>query len=360
MSSPACPRRRFIQTGVGASLFVASGCRAAAEKPAVSIVRILGGDIAYAIEKAVDLIGGIRDVTRGRDSVLLKPNLVADGPDFTAKPDVIRALARLMTAAGKEVSIGEGSAAASGFNAKDGVTYRTRRREVLDPMQRAVFDRLGDTELAKSLKIPLVNLHSGDMAEVKAPGGQMADTVTVHRAVSEADMLCSVPMMKTHVLATVTLGMKNLIGGYHGTVYYSVRSWLHDRAAERNSPGIAFETLDLVRATRLGLTVIDASTAMEGDGPTGGSLVDMGLIVGGTNAAAEDMVGAHGIRAARDPDPLLGREDGDGAIGPGRYRDPGGEPRTRAAAFRETERPGLGVHLSILGRGGNLNRPDEG
>ena len=105
-------------------------------------------------------------------------------------------------------------------------------------------------------------------------------------------MLCSVPMMKTHVLATVTLGMKNLIGLYPGTVYYSVRSWLHDRAAEKQSPGIAFEILDMVRANKLGLTVIDGSMAMEGDGPTGGSLVKMDLIIAGSNPLATDMVAA--------------------------------------------------------------------
>jgi len=47
--------------------------------------------------------------------------------------------------------------------------------------------------------------------------------------------------MKTHWPATVTLGMKNLIGLYPGTVHYSVRSWLQDHAAGAKSPGVAFE-----------------------------------------------------------------------------------------------------------------------
>jgi uncharacterized protein (DUF362 family) len=86
--------------------------------------------------------------------------------------------------------------------------------------------------------------------------------------------------------------MKNLIGLYPGTVYYSVRSWLHDHAAEKKSPGVAFEILDMVRATPLGLVVVDGSTAMEGDGPTGGNLVRMDLIIAGTNPLATDMVTA--------------------------------------------------------------------
>jgi uncharacterized protein (DUF362 family) len=87
--------------------------------------------------------------------------------------------------------------------------------------------------------------------------------------------------------------MKNLIGLYPGTVYYSVRSWLHDRAAEKKSPGIAYEIVDMVRVNKLGLVVIDASSAMEGDGPSQGSLVKMDLIIAGTNPLATDMVAAN-------------------------------------------------------------------
>ena len=99
-----------------------------------------------------------------------------------------------------------------------------------------------------------------------------------------------IDVLVEHVLASVTLGMKNLIGLYPGTVYYSVRSWLHDRAAEKKSPGVAFETLDMVRANKLDLTVIDGSMAMEGDGPTEGSLVKMDVIIAGTNPLATDIV----------------------------------------------------------------------
>jgi uncharacterized protein (DUF362 family) len=98
--------------------------------------------------------------------------------------------------------------------------------------------------------------------------------------------------MKTHVLATVTLAMKNLIGLYPGTEYYSVRSWLHDRAYEAGSRGVAWEVSDINSAVRTGLSVIDASMAMEGNGPTGAPLVEMGLIIAGTSVLATDMIGA--------------------------------------------------------------------
>ncbi|MBE0592678.1 MAG: DUF362 domain-containing protein [Gemmatimonadales bacterium] len=293
-------RRDFVKTSAGAMLGTAAGGltppipghRFSVEKPVVSVVRIPNDRVDFAVEAAIDLLGGIETVARGKDRIMLKPNLVAEGPTFTTKPGVVRTLAQLMQRSGKEVSIGEGSAAANGFNVKGPVTYRTRNREMLDRMQRYVFDTLGYTDLAGSLRTPLINLHSGEMAEVEVPNGFVFDKITLHQSLTDIDLLCSVPMMKTHVLATVTLGMKNLIGLYPGTVYYSVRSWLHDQAAMAESPGIAFETIDMVRANKLGLTVIDASMAMEGDGPSGGSLVPMTLIIAGTNPLATDLVAA--------------------------------------------------------------------
>jgi len=286
-------RRDFIKTSVGASFGIATGSNFLYTKPVVSIVKIKNYKIDYAVEKAIDLLGGIDTVAKGKNSIMLKPNLVAESPAFTTKPSVIKALAKLMKNAGKEVLIGEGSAAAGGFNFKEDITYRTKRQDILDPMQQYIFDQLGYTELAKTMNLPLINLHSGDLTDVGLTNGLVFDKITLHKSLIDIDMLCSVPMMKTHVLATVTLGMKNLIGLYPGTVYYSVRSWLHDRAAEKKSPGVAFEILDMVRANKLGLTVIDGSMAMEGDGPTTGSLVKMDLIIACSNPLATDMVAAN-------------------------------------------------------------------
>lgn len=261
-------------------------------KDIVSIVRISNGNIAGAVTEAIDLLGGINAVTHGKNRIMLKPNLVTNSAECTTKPIVIKTLAQLMQKAGKEVMIGEGSAAAGSFNVINNEICRTKKREILDNMQQHVFDTLGYTEMAKSLKIPLINLHSGDIVEVPLRNGFAAKSVKIHKSLTEIDLLCSVPMMKTHSLATVTLSMKNLIGLYPGTEYYSVRSWLHDRAAEAGSTGVAYEVIDMNSAVSTGLAVIDASTAMEGNGPSGGPLVDMGLIIAGTCPLATDMIGA--------------------------------------------------------------------
>jgi uncharacterized protein (DUF362 family) len=114
---------------------------------------------------------------------------------------------------------------------------------------------------------------------------------------SDVDLVCSVPMMKTHGLATVTLGLKNIgIGGYPGMMYGTVRSLVHQEGIKLEATGTSAATVDMVKANKLGLSVIDATTAMQGQGPSishGGTLVDMNLIIASKNALAADMVAAN-------------------------------------------------------------------
>ncbi len=263
-----------------------------APKQVVSIVKIKDDRIDYAIEQAIDMLGGMSELTRRYNKIMLKPNLVSDDPNSTTKPIVVKTLAQLMKKAGKDVCIGEGSAAAAGINADADGVYFTRKTELLDKIQQQVFDKLGYTALASELGIPLINLHTGELVEVEVPDAHYFKKLTIHRSLSDIDMLCSVPMMKTHALATVTLGLKNVIGLYPGSAYCSVRSCVHTEAEMAGSTGVAFEILDMVKANKLGLTVIDGSMAMEGEGPSNGQLVKMDLIIAGTNALAADMVAA--------------------------------------------------------------------
>jgi uncharacterized protein (DUF362 family) len=292
-------RREFLQTSAGMMVGVAASSLLTnapsaflAQKPTVSVVKIENGNIGTAVEKAIDLLGGIETVTEGKERIMLKPNLVAEGSTFTTKPEVIRTLAQMMQNVGKEVLIGEGSAGANGFNIIGGVQYRTKNPEILENMQKFIFDRLGYTQLAESMGIPLINLHCGDMVDVEVPGGFVYDKITLHRSLVDIDLLCSVPMMKTHSMAQVTLGIKNLVGVFPGQIYQSARSLVHREGAKVEPSGTAAVIIDMVRANKLGLVVVDGSMAMEGQGPASGTLVKMDLIIAGTNPLATDVVAA--------------------------------------------------------------------
>jgi len=285
-------RRELLTVAAGAFAGGFHAAYAKTTRPIVSVVKIRNGNVEAAVEHAIDLLGGMRALTKGKERILLKPNLVSPIPAATTKPVVVRTLARLMKGVHKHVSIGEGSAAASPFNVHGAEVFRTSKPDLLNPMQQSVFDQLGYTELAKSLGVPLVNLHTGELDDVAVPGAFVFDKITLHRALIETDLLCSVPMMKTHSLAAVTLGMKNLIGTYPGAVYQAVRGRMHDAASKVEPSGTAAAIVDIVRANKLGLVVIDGSSAMEGNGPTSGTLVPMETIVAGANPLAADMVAA--------------------------------------------------------------------
>jgi hypothetical protein len=118
-------RRKFISTAsvavIGSSVLGLNNIYGKSndvksKKDIVSIVRVKDGNVAKAVEEAIDLLGGIKTVTRGKNSILLKPNLVAPDKHCTTKPEVIKTIAQLMLKSGKEVMIGEASAAAESFN----------------------------------------------------------------------------------------------------------------------------------------------------------------------------------------------------------------------------------------------------
>jgi len=291
---PICRTRREFLSSAAVSVLAGTlpSCRNAAARPIVSVVKIRKGNIEAGVEEAIELLGGMAEVTRGKDRIMLKPNLVVADPDSTTKLPVMRALVRLMRSAHKDVSIGEGSAAAAPFNVRNDQTFRTSDKDLLKGLQNCVFDELGYSEFSKAERVPLVNLHTGDLVEVKVPGAFLFDKLTLHRSLTEIDLLCSVPMMKTHMMAGVTLGMKNLIGLYPGAIYQAPRGNMHDLAAQIEPSATAAPIVDMVRANKLGLVVIDGSSAMEGNGPAGGTQVPMETIIAGTNPLATDMVAA--------------------------------------------------------------------
>ena len=162
------------------------------QRPLVSIVKInrkwsdeKGSD--YAVFKAIDLIGGLSTVTKGKNSILLKPNLVGTAPSDTTKPHVIGALAKLMKKAGKDVSIGEACAAATGNMDMmvHGYVCRTKNYKTLVAIQDEVFAILGYNDLSERINIPLVNLHVGRMAKMNIPDNFVFNKIYIHEDLSK-------------------------------------------------------------------------------------------------------------------------------------------------------------------------------
>jgi len=76
----------------------------------------------------------------------------------------------------------------------------------------------------------------------------------------KSDFIVSMPKLKTHHWAGMTASMKNFFGVVPGAIYGWPKNILHFK-------GIDGSILDLNATVRPSFTILDAITAMEGDGP---------------------------------------------------------------------------------------------
>lgn len=99
--------------------------------------------------------------------------------------------------------------------------------------------------------------------------------------VVEADLIVSMPKMKTHHWVGYTGALKNLYGVIPGCKYGWPKNVLH-------YAGIPQTIYDINASLPKTVAIVDGILAMEGDGPIMGSPKPMGLLVIGTNSTAVD------------------------------------------------------------------------
>jgi uncharacterized protein (DUF362 family)/Pyruvate/2-oxoacid:ferredoxin oxidoreductase delta subunit len=109
-------------------------------------------------------------------------------------------------------------------------------------------------------------------------------TVSISRAVAEADVVISLPKFKTHGLTVVTGAIKNSYGLLPG----AQKAVLHRIAG---NPQRFNDLIVDVFALRVpDLFIMDAVVGMEGNGPASPDLRDIGLVLAADNAVAMDTV----------------------------------------------------------------------
>jgi uncharacterized protein (DUF362 family) len=101
------------------------------------------------------------------------------------------------------------------------------------------------------------------------------------QTVATADVVISLPKLKTHHWAVATLSLKNLFGTLPGICYGWPKNELHWRGIDNSIVDIA--------ATRMpDLAIVDGIVGMEGDGPLNGTPKPMGVLVMGCDLVAVD------------------------------------------------------------------------
>jgi uncharacterized protein (DUF362 family) len=247
---------------------VALGASGSSWKPTprpqmVSIVRAPAYDQRIYDTVRRMLAGHGLDV-RGR-SVVLKPNLVEfePGSSINTHPMLVHAAYEAFRAMGAaSVRIAEGPG---------------HRRNTLD-----LADAAGYFHIVPDFENVFTDLNVDDVSRVHL-SHQLSGLGKLYlpNTVLGADLLVSMPKMKTHHWVGATLSMKNLFGTVPGGLYGWPKNVLH-------WAGIDESIVDLHTVFPRKFALVDGIVGMEGNGPIQGTPKSAGVLVAGSDPAAVD------------------------------------------------------------------------
>lgn len=232
----------------------------------ISIAKVASYDpelVEQGLKELLAPLGGIEAFVRPGERVLLKPNMLsAKPPDaaVTTHPAVLRGVIGLVQAAGGIALVGD----SPGFGSL-----------------RSVAKRSGMLQVVEESGAELVEF--SEVREV-ASGGAFK-RFEVAAAYLDADRIINLPKLKTHEMMTLTCGVKNLFGILVGA---TKQAWHLQAGFDREL--FARVLLEIYQIRPPDLTIVDAITAMEGDGPGSGDPCHVGLLLAGVNPVAVDLI----------------------------------------------------------------------
>ena len=197
-----------------------------------------------------------------RGKVFLKPNLCAPTyvPGAVTNPELLYHLVMTLRDHVEEVIVGE----------SDGYYYSSEEAFAKTGVGNAVMMAGGKT----------VNLSRDETVEIKNPDLLYLKKVRLPKTLLEADSIISVPVMKTHEFTLYGGAIKNLFG----CIPSNRRILLHPHMNEVLS--------DLMLILEPSFAIMDATVAMEGNGPGRGVPVKMDLMLTSNNLLALDRTAA--------------------------------------------------------------------
>lgn len=238
----------------------------------VSIVRVHRGDVEGAVREAVSLTDGFETMAWEGARVLLKPNVALPakpGTGIVTDARVVEAVTKIVLERNpKRVVIGEGSSVGYDFPI---------RLDSIHSMEVA-----GVAEVARKLGVELVDLNRDERVRVRARDAFVMERFAIARTALEADVIISLPVIKTHIRTGITCGLKNMKGVLPG-----------DEKKRTHKTGLDRAIVDLNRVVKPRFTVVDGVVGVQGawgsqsDGIDG---VPLDLIIAGSDVVAVDAV----------------------------------------------------------------------
>ena len=212
-------------------------------------------DISGILKEAVANSG-----LRGKKRIYVKPNLSHPEylPGVVTSPALMQELVGMLRDGNSEVIVGE----------SNGINYPCW----------AAFDKTGMRKAVEAAGGIAINLSEDKVVEVKFQTNTPLKRLFLPKTILDADAIVDLPLMKTHEFMAYSGALKNLFG----CIPSNRRIYLHPYL-----PEVFYRLYQLFKPQ---LTIMDARTGIEGNGPTKGKPVKMGLILTGNDALAIDIV----------------------------------------------------------------------
>jgi uncharacterized protein (DUF362 family) len=216
---------------------------------------------AKLARQAIDGLGGMSRFVKRGDKIWIKPNIGWDRTPEQAgntNPYVVAEIVKMCLDAGaKTVKVGDNSCHSA---------VKT-------------YAASGIAAAVKPLGAEVVYLNR-DRYKETAVRGERVKTLMLYPDIIDADLVINIPIVKHHVLANATLGMKNYMGVMDN------RAPFHQDFATCLS--------DITRFMKPRLSVLDAVRILTAHGPTGGKLEDVAvktIVAASTDIVAMDSLG---------------------------------------------------------------------
>lgn len=240
----------------------------------VAIVRCPDySDTKKAIAEALKHIGSLENIIQPGNYVLLKPNiLAADFPEkaVTTHPSVVASMCEFVLQAGGRPVVGDGAGIS-----RPGATSKALKVS-------------GIEEAARKAGAKVVNFETAGFTLVDVPDPLQFRKLYIANPVLEADVVISLPKLKTHELTYYTGAVKN----FFGTLPLKCRKEAH-LLGKRDLFGEA--VADLYSVIKPSFAVMDGIIGMEGNGPSHGKPINSGVILASQDCVSLDIVAAEMI-----------------------------------------------------------------
>ncbi len=270
-------RRQFIAGAIAAALPL-SGCstrprweRSAYRKSERSRVAVLRAD-SYDAPLTDTVLAGLKLFGLALDgkTIVLKPNFVEHDPHglVNTHPALISATIESFRRLGaRRVIVAEGPG-------------HQRDTEY-------VITASGLQSVLRNHRMRFVDLNTDDVRRVRLKSHYTRlDHLYLPETVLKADLLVSMPKLKTHHWAGVTLSLKNMFGVVPGAIYGWPKNALHWAGIDGSIVDIN-SSLPVPR-----FAIVDGIVGMEGNGPIQGDRKHCGTLVFGGDLVAVDATAA--------------------------------------------------------------------